>query len=602
MDFLTNLNTNITGESVRAILSHLGEKKLPTRKAEMAQRLNRIWLEEPRRLLDALSDSERILLSECAHGNKPEPDVAKLNAKHGFSYSIPCRGGYGDCHVILCFLCQEDYRDPHELVDGVIDRLKTLLPPPPALKVRSDKATPAEGRWTFKHWDDSEKHKTRALRCYESERVAPLEVRRMLQLAAAGKLRVGDTTGIPSDATQKTVGAALYAPDLDLALPAGEHRPYRESDIDPGPVRALAWPVLLQQCGWAKPKAGKLDLTRTGKELLDEFSFARYAEGVQSFVSDSVFDELRRVTVIKGQSGRRASRGNIPPAVRRNAIVECLRELPRNEWVEIEEAYRVLLALGGEGRVVADGMSLYIAEPQYGHLSGNDRALGCVYFRQLAGESLATLGLIDLAYAYPHYLHPELDGCWGLDDEVFTTRYDGLKHLRVTALGRYCLGVDATCEPPEQEQRALFKVLPNMEIVVTDVTGFSTADAAMIERFAVKRSDSVWGLDGKTVLQALEDGDRAEDVLGVLRSGSGVEIPDTVRRLVEETAARAGAATGREDAVIVTLRDEETAALVAHDNAAGKAVLCRKGASVVVRAKNLKGFQSALKNLGILLP
>jgi len=93
MDFLTNLNTNITGESLRAILSHLGEKKLPTRKAEMAQRLNRIWLEEPRRLLDALSDPERMLLSECAHGNEPEPDVAKLNAKHGFSYSIPyCSG------------------------------------------------------------------------------------------------------------------------------------------------------------------------------------------------------------------------------------------------------------------------------------------------------------------------------------------------------------------------------------------------------------------------------------------------------------------------------------------------------------------------------
>jgi hypothetical protein len=323
---------------------------------------------------------------------------------------------------------------------------------------------------------------------------------------------------------------------------------------------------------------------------------------VRSFVSDSAFDELRRVTVIKGQSGKRASRGKIPPSVRRGSIVDCLRELPRGEWVEVEEAHRVLLALGGEGRVVADGMSLYIAEFQYGHLSGNDRALGRVYFRQLAGESLATLGLIDLAYAHPHYLHPELDGCWGLDDEVFTTRYDGLKHLRVTALGRYCLGVDATYEPPEQEQRSLFKVLPNMEIVVTDAAGFSTADAAMIERFAVKQSDSVWKLDGKTVLRALEAGDRAEDVLKVLRSGSGVEIPDTVRRLVEETAARAGAATGREDAVIVTFRDEETAALVAHDNAAGKAVRCREGASVVVRSKNVRAFQSALRSLGILLP
>ncbi len=602
MDFLTNLNTNITSESLRAILTHLGEKKLPTRKAEMAQWLNRIWLEEPRRLLDALSEPERMLLAECVHGGDPDPDVGKLNAKHGYKYSIPYQSGWREHHVILCFIGRDDYRVSYRLVEGVMDRLKTLLAPPPALKVRSDKATPAEGRWTFKHWDNTEKHKTRALRCYESERVAPLELRRMLQLAAAGKLSVSDATGMPSEATRKTVGAALCAPDLDLALPVDQHLPYRESDIDPGPVRAFAWPVLLQQCGWAKPKSGKLDLTRKGRELLDEFTFARYAEGVRAFVSDAVFDELRRVTVIKGQSGKLASRGKIPPSVRRNSIVNCLRELTRSEWVEIEEAHRVLLALGGEGRVVADGMSLYIAELQYGHLSGHENALGRVYFRQLAGESLATLGLIDLAYAYPHYLHPELDGCWGLDDEFFTTRFDGLKHLRVTALGRYCLGVDATYEHPEQEQRSLFKVLPTLEIVVTDAVDFSAADAAMIERFAVKQSDSVWKLAGKTVLQALETGDRAEDILKVLRSGSGVEIPDTVRRLVEETAERAGAATGREDAVIVTFRDGGTAALVARDYASGRAVLFRDGASVVVRAKNLKGFQSALKNLGILLP
>ena len=132
-----------------------------------------------------------MLLAECAHGDAPAPDVTRLNAKYGFSYGIPYSSGWRDHHVILCFLCREDYRGAsHELVDGVLDRLKALLPPPPALTIRSEDEFPAEGLWTFLKWDNSERHESRPLQSYESERVAPLEARRMLQLAAAGQLRV----------------------------------------------------------------------------------------------------------------------------------------------------------------------------------------------------------------------------------------------------------------------------------------------------------------------------------------------------------------------------------------------------------------------------
>ncbi len=601
MDFVTNLETNLTAESIRNILKHLGEKRNPTRKGEMARRLNEIWRREPRRLIDALSDPERMLLAECAHEDTVFPDVAQLNAKHGFSYSIPYHSGYRDAHVVLCFLAR-DGRWGHELVDGIMDDLKRLLPAPPALQIASEQDLPAEGTWTFPRWDGEKDVRTRALQAYESERTAPAEARRVLQLAGAGRLRVSDKTGFPTPATQKAVGAALCAPELDLVLPEGEQKPWRETDIDPGPVRAFAWPMLLQQCGWAKSKAGKLALTRKGKALLDDFTFERYKDGVQNLLSDSTFDELRRVSVLKGQRGRRAGRGRIPVEGRRNAIFICLRALPRDEWVMIEEANRTLYALGEDGRAYGDGMCLYIGELQYGHLSGREADIGRIYFRQFVSESLATLGLVDLGYAYPHYLHPELNGSWGLDDEVYVTRFDGVKYLRMTPLGRFCLGVDRAYDPPAVEQRELFKVLPNLEIVVTDTVAFSTADEAMVERFARRKSDAVWKMDRKTILAAMEAGDAPEDILKTLKSGTDVDIPATVSGLLEDTATRAGAATGRKDALIVEFRDEETAALVAHDTAAAKAILCREGKSIVVYRKKLKAFQSALRKLGILLP
>lgn len=602
MDFMTNLETNLTADSIRNILTHLGEKKKPTRKGEMAQRLHDIWRREPRRLLDSLSDPERMLLAECTHAGSPFPDVAQLNAKHGFSYSIPHCSGYGDARAILCFLARDGHWG-HELVDGVMDDLKRLLPAPPSLQIASEQDLPAEGTWTFPRWGGQKDVRKRTLQAYESERVAPLETKRMLQLAASEKLRVSDKTGFPPPAIQKVVDAALCAPDLDIALPEGEDKPWQESDIDPGPVRAFAWPVLLQQCGWAKSRAGKLALTREGRGLLDDFTFERYAKGVQCLLQDSAFDELRRVSVLKGQRGRRAGRGRIPVEGRRNAIFVCLRALPENRWVSIEEANRVLYALGEDGRAYGDGgMCLYIGELQYGHLSGQETDIGRIYFRQLISASLATLGLVDLGYAYPHYLHPELNGSWGLDDEVYVTRYDGVKYIRVTPLGRFCLGVDSAYDPPEFEQRALFKVLPNLDIVVTDTVTFSTADEAMLERFAQRKSDAVWKISRKTILSALEAGDDPEDILKALRSGTDVDIPVTVSSLVEETAVRATAATGRQDALVVGFRDEEIAALVAHDSAAAKAILCREGRSVVVYCKKLRAFQSALRKLGILLP
>ena len=38
-----------------------------------------------------------------------------------------------------------------------------------------------------------------------------------------------------------------------------------------GPLRAHAWPALVQQCGWAKIKGSVLTVTAEGKELMQQF-------------------------------------------------------------------------------------------------------------------------------------------------------------------------------------------------------------------------------------------------------------------------------------------------------------------------------------------
>lgn len=600
MKFRENLNT-MNAEEIRAILRGLGEKKLPSRKGDLIDRLQGIWIDEPQRLIDLLSEPERLLLAECVQKGNYSPNIDQLNSKYGFNYSMPSHGSYGGGQVIHCFLSYARYYG-YELLTDVEDRLERLLPAPADLQIESLEDLPDTAVWSFPRWSGENDVVERPMRVYESERIAPMECRRMLQMAGAGTLRVSDKTGNPTAATVRKVGEALCAPDMDIALPKDcADRPWDERDVDPGTVRAFAWPVLLQQCGWAKPKGGKLQLTKAGKTLRDDFSFERYAEGVSCLISRSTRDELRRVKVIKGQNGRRVARGRRDPCDRKLAIKACLCALPRGEWVSLEEANRAIYALDEDGRAYAEATFIYLAEMQYGQLHGYEKEIGRIYFRQLLGDALATLGIVDVGYTWPHYIQPELGDAWGIDDECFCSVYDGIKYLRVTPLGRYCLGIDSQYEPPETQDQSLFKVLPNLDIVVVDSASFSVADEAVLDRFAKRKSDLVWKMDKKSMISALEAGESADDTLAVLRNFSQNEIPDNVVKFIRDVAERAEAVKSCRDAVVVDFIDEATAQLVEGDTTAAKSVIAREGKSVVVLKSKVKGFKTALRKMGIVL-
>ena len=565
MDFSQNLTQNMTGDTLRNLLRALGEKRLPGRKAEMAARLQQVWQAEPQRLVDQLTEPEIKLLAECVHEGYSSPDADRINARYGFSYSIPYYVSYGEAPFVLCFIHKPDRYSDYELVSGVEENLKKCIPAPPPLEVKLTEPP-------------SEKE------AYMGERIALVEAKRVLQLVAAGKLKVSEKTRLPSAACIKQVKSCLCEPET-LETPR----------------RALAWPVLIQQCGWAKPRAGKLLLTRKGKALLENFTPEGYAAGVQSMIYDSAFDEMYRAPEIKGMKGRRASRCRMDAATRRHSISDAFSGFPAGKWVKIEDAFDYVIASGNSFCVVEDGYTLYIGDARYGTLNGLELDIARVYFRILVAESFATLGLFDWVVSESDsWGSPDLSAHWG-DAEILTD-YDEVSHIRLTPLGAFCLEATTSYEMPKAEKRTLFNVLPNHEIVVTDAAAFSAADAALLERFAGKTADSVWKMSPKSIFQALENGDSADDILAVLQAGSANEIPQTVHALIAETVARSGAATRREEAVAVTFRDEHTAALVEHESTIRPTLFCRHGNTVFVRAKNLKKFQGGLRKLGILLP
>lgn len=563
MNFVENL-LDMNADTLRSLLKALKEKG-PGRKAEMAMRLQEIWRSEPQRLVSQLSDPEVKLLAECVHEGHPFPDVDRVNARYGFSYSLPYRSGYREANFIHCFICRPDRYSGYELVDGVREGLKRCVPAPPPLMIKTSEPSSAAG-------------------AYVGEQNALLEVKRVLQLVAAGKLKVSEKTRLPTAASIKQVAKCLGEPEDSFS-----------------PKRSYAWVVLIQQCDWAKARAGKLFLTKPGKALLENFTPDGYDSGIQIMPYDTNFDEMFRSLEIKGLRGRKASRCRMDVDDRRLNIVRACEDFPVGEWVTIEDAFNYVVASGNRFHVVKDGYTLYIGDAHYGTLNGLEKDIARVYFRILIAESFATLGLFDLAFSKSDsWGSPDLTSHWGDSEKL--TDYDEVSHIRLTPLGAFCFGSASSYELPKAKKRTLFNVLPNHEIVVTDAAAFSAGDAALLERFSKKVSDSVWKMNRKTIFQALENGDSADDILGVLQSGTANEIPQTVHSLIAETVARSSAATLREDAVAITFCDEHTAALAEHEATIRPTVFCRHGSTLFVRAKNLKKFQGGLRKLGILLP
>jgi hypothetical protein len=79
---------------------------------------------------------------------------------------------------------------------------------------------------------------------------------------------------------------------------------------------------------------------------------------------------------------------------------------------------------------------------------------------------------------------------WGGDYLDALSRYDGLRSIRLTALGAYTLGLTDTYHPahPPAADAASLKLLPNLDVVATgDIPG---ADRLVLSAYAIQTKRS----------------------------------------------------------------------------------------------------------------
>jgi hypothetical protein len=594
---------SLNGDLLKGWVRRMGlSAKGLTRKEQFSELIANELKERLAAVLARLSAAERQFLAECVHQDQVISG-ASFQAKYGVACPQPSRFySYRDeVGLLTPFIARESpYGGAEEtsIVKDLVEPLRALLPAPAGVEAHVAGPIP-------KTWKNDRAYFSggadRVVHTFEGGRIGPAELDRVLRLIQSGKVKVADSTCRPTDATVRLVGGLLLEPDFDLECPEADRSDFEKNYryTASGPVRAHAWPVVVQQCGWAKAKGGMLNLTEEGKEMLRQFDGQKFRAGVARLLDDSEFDGLHRINHIRGQSGK-AKRWITAPSERKRAIRRAMTTFPIGQWLTFEEARRLVEA-SGERWNITEGEAgfLYFFEPQYG-LIYNGPGLRSQYLRAFIMETLATLGLADIAYVYPHRRWPDLyDSLNG--DLPFCGRYDGLLYVRLNPLGAYALGLTEAYQMRPVERPKLFQVLPNLDLVLHGGP-LNPADRAGLELLAAPQSDAVWRLEPERILTHIETGGSLASLRTFLDENAASGVPENVRIFLDGLEAKLGACQSRRKAVLLEWADPALAQLIA--TSSGLKRLCYYAGEnrLVVPAENLTAFTRALKRLGYVLP
>jgi hypothetical protein len=384
----------------------------------------------------------------------------------------------------------------------------------------------------------------------ETERAAFHDLAAALHFVQQGKAGVSQATRLPTLPTLRQLRQRLLIGD------------YFEDDYERAEdaIRPLALIMLVQAAKWAAPtgSSNKLELTRRGQALLGvPIGPQHVREAWESWAKTDLLDEIGRVRAIHGQQARGTRLTK--PAERREKFAAALRDSPPGRWVELDDFFRYLRAQGRELTVERTSEThLYVGSSmEYGWLGYSDNNYWDIvigsFLRALLFEYVATLGMIDISYTLPDETPHSFGEVYGLDEDEFLSRYDGLLALRLTGLGAYALGLTDEYTPPSvavEVGAPVLKVLPNLDIVITDSAAVLPNDRALLERIATGQSQDVYRLNRDQLLEAAGSGLDLAQVQGFLAAKSGQPaeaFPQIVRVFFEDLEKRLGALreTGR---------------------------------------------------------
>jgi hypothetical protein len=621
----------LTVDQLKPLVALLPTQERPTRKGDLVELVEQHLSGERLRVLwEQLDETQKLAVAETVYADESVFNPARFRARYS---ELPVFGTkkdrWGDSEnpsLLRLFLYRAHrYNDGASVVpEDLKQHLLSFVPKPSAPSLKSTDELPEHFELAEKEyeWQEGDEGITlimgkrgyqmprqqpnvktvthqRPLVRRDTERAAQQDLQTVLRLIDKGKIAVSEKTFHASSAAVEELASLVR--DGDFYEPTPKKKKWEQAI---GPIKAFAWPLLVQAAKLAEVHGKKLALTKAGRHALGAPAAETLRVIWQRWLKSKLLDEFNRIDEIKGQHGK-GKHAMTAVEGRRTVIAEALKQCPVGSWVKVEDFFRFMIAAGFSFEVTREPWELYISDPQYGSLGYEGyhdwEILQGRYTLCLLFEYAATLGMIDVAYVNPAGVRRDFREMWGTDDLECLSRYDGLIYVRLNPLGAYGLGLATTYEPGQIEARAQLTVLPSLQIHVSG-GALSPDEALLLETYAGEEADTVWRLDREKAITAVESGNPIAELREFLQTRDEQPLPETVESFVTTTERRARALHKKGPALLIECTDAEIADLVAHHERTKK--FCQRAGErhLVILSEAEEPFRKALHSLGYGMP
>ncbi|MEM8805117.1 MAG: hypothetical protein AAGF01_03605 [Cyanobacteria bacterium P01_G01_bin.38] len=599
-----------TVDNLKRLLKLLPTKERPTKKADLVS-LIATYLAGPglKKSWQGLDELQQAAVAEAVYVTGGFYLSDQFQAKYGqspewrnssyYSYNQPAA-------KLNLFFYSQGYGYGYIIPEDMQAQLRAFVPEPKPLELERSEQPPQTMQVERRYFDYEQRKSVHTQEelpvvCCEMERVAQQDLLAILRFVHLGKVAVSDKTLMPTKATVNAIAPLLQGGDY---YTDADSQPQNDYQQPIGAIKPFAWPMILQGAGLATLDGKKLQLTAAGQKALNADPAKTIKAIWKKWLKTRVLDELRRVDAIKGQMGK-GKRGLTALDKRRSVIAQALKDCPVGQWVNFEDLTDYMIASDQTFEVSRHPQNLYISEAGYGNLydaGGSWSILETSYMQCLLFEYAATLGLIDVAYVNP-YDAPGGDwtNFWGADDLSFLSRYDGLLAIRLTSLGAFCLGLEATYTAPAITTETTLQVLPNLDIVITGQP-LNPGENLLMDTFTQKTADAVWKLDRDAILKATAEGHSLKEFQDFLVQASAHALPKTVQQFFKDCLSRSESLQDMGLARLIECADATLATLIAHDSRTKKYCQLAGDRHLVVPLEDENRFRTGLRKLGYTLP
>ena len=245
---------SLTVPDLKDLVSHLPGSTTATRKDDLIERIAVAMLgPELTAIWSQLDETQQAAVAEAAHHPLGEYSDRRFRARYqrapAFRVAVAKSYGYsaGKSTALCLFIQYSRDEGCYVVPTDLRARLQAFVPPPAPPGIDSSDTLAEDERLTVRL----------------TEREALQEVVIMLRTIEQTRVQVSDKTALPGTATLRLLGDKLPSGDHY----AGEVK-QNSWDQEVGPIKAFAWPMLLQAGGLAVGVAGRLQLSPSGVKAL----------------------------------------------------------------------------------------------------------------------------------------------------------------------------------------------------------------------------------------------------------------------------------------------------------------------------------------------